>query len=253
MKITILSLFPMMIEPFFKSSIMRRAVEKRIVSYRIIDFREFADDAYNRVDDIPYGGGAGMVLMPQPLSKALESVSARGKRVVYPTPSGRLLDQKKAYELAAEEELVFICGHYEGLDQRIIDEYVDDEISIGDYVLTSGETATLVIIDAVFRLIDGVIAKDSLEEESFSSCLLEYPQYTRPARYCSSCVPDVLLSGHHAHITEWRDDQRLARTMHVRPDLLSGASLSPRMRRKLIKVIEEKRTEDLENGHYQGN
>ena len=253
MKITILTLFPQMVEPFFTSSIMRRAVEKGIVSYRIVDFRDFSDDAYNRVDDVPYGGGAGMVLMPGPLSKALDSVSARGKRVVYPTPGGRLFDQKMAYGLAAEEELVFICGHYEGLDQRIIDEYVDDEISIGDYVLTSGETATQVIIDAVFRLIDGVIAKGSLEEESFSSSLLEYPQYTRPARYCSSCVPDVLLSGHHAHISEWRDDRRLVKTMLVRPDLLSGASLSPRMRRKLIKVIEEKRTEDLENGHYQGN
>lgn len=253
MNITVLTLFPEMVRPFFESSIMKRAVEKGIISYEIVDFRDFSEGNYNRVDDIPYGGGAGMVIQPGPLARALESVGAASKRVVFATPSGELFTQRKAEELSKESDLVFICGHYEGLDQRVIDLYVDDEISIGDYVLTSGETSSQVIIDAVFRLIDGVIASESLEDESFSSSLLEYPQYTRPARYCSSCVPDVLLSGHHSHISEWRDDRRLEKTMLVRPDLLTGASLSTRMRKKLIKIIDEKKEKDLKDGHYQGN
>ena len=245
MKITILTLFPDMVRPFFESSIMKRAVEKGIVSYEIIDFRDFSEGNYNRVDDIPYGGGAGMVIQPGPLGRALESIGASSKRVVFATPSGELLTQKKAYELSRESELVFICGHYEGIDQRIIDLYVDDEISIGDYVLTSGETSSQVIIDAVFRLIDGVITSESLEEESFSSSLLEYPQYTRPAGYCSLCVPSVLLSGHHNHISEWRDGMRLEKTMLVRPDLLTSASLSSGMRKKMIKIIDDKTDKDL--------
>ena len=166
-------------------------------------------------------------------------------RVIYPSASGRLFNQAMAYELSRESELLFICGHYEGLDKRIIDEYVDDEISIGDYVLTSGETSSIVIIDALFRLIDGVISSESLEDESFSSSLLEYDQYTRPERYCNSSVPDVLLSGNHALICSWRDQNRLAKTMRSRPDMLSEASLSLGMRRKLIKVIEEFGIEDL--------
>lgn len=245
MRITVLTLFPDMIRPFFESSIMKRAVEKGFVEYQIIDFRDFSEGNYNRVDDIPYGGGAGMVIQPLALGRALESVSAKDKRVVFPTPSGRVFTQALARELSMEDELVFICGHYEGIDQRIIDLYVDDEISIGDYVLTSGETSSQVIIDAVFRLIDGVIASESLEEESFSSSLLEYPQYTRPARYCSSCVPSVLLSGHHSHISEWRDGKRLEKTMLVRPDLLTGASLSTQMRKKMIKIIDEMSEKDL--------
>ena len=239
MHITVLTLFPEMVIPFFTSSIMKRAVDKGIITYSIIDFRDFAEGVHHKCDDIPYGGGAGMVIMPEPLSKALDSIDAKGKRVVFPTPSGRLLTESYAEDLSKNDELVFICGHYEGVDQRIIDEYVTDEISIGDYVLSSGESASIVIIDALFRLIDGVIASESLEEESFTSHLLEYPQYTRPERYCNKSVPDVLLSGHHRHITQWRNDKRIEKTMHSRPDLLSDASLSVDERNRLLTILDK--------------
>ena len=239
MHITILTLFPEMVVPFFTSSIMKRAVEKGIITYDVIDFRDFAEGVHRKADDIPYGGGAGMVIMPEPLSRALDSVGAQGKRVVFPTPSGRLLTERYAEELAREEELVFICGHYEGIDQRVIDKYVTDEISIGDYVLSSGETASIVVIDALYRLIEGVISSESLDEESFSSPLLEYPQYTRPERYCNKSVPEVLLSGHHRHIAQWRLDRRLEKTMHSRPDLLSDASLSIDERKRLLFILDK--------------
>ncbi len=243
MKITVLTLFPEMVEPFFRSSIMKRAVEKGLISYSIINFRDFAEGVHKKTDDIPYGGGAGMVIMPEPLSKALDSIGAKGKRVIFATPSGRPLTEDYARKLSEEEELVFICGHYEGLDQRVIDTYVTDEITIGDYVLSSGETSSLVIIDAVYRLIDGVIAAESLEDESFTSHLLEYPQYTRPYRYCTKSVPDVLLTGHHGHITQWRCDERLAKTMRNRPDLLSDAPLSIDERKRLLSILDQdKRT-----------
>lgn len=243
MKITVLTLFPEMVEPFFRSSIMKRAVDKGIIQYEIINFRDFASGVHKKTDDIPYGGGAGMVIMPEPLSKALESVNAKDKRVIFATPSGKPLTESYAKELSMEDELVFICGHYEGLDQRVIDAYVDDEITIGDYVLSSGETASVVIIDAVFRLIDGVIASESLEDESFNSSLLEYPQYTRPYRYCTKSVPDVLLTGHHGHITQWRCDERLVKTMRNRPDLLSNAPLSIDERIRLLSILDQdKRT-----------
>ena len=230
-----------MVIPFFTSSIMKRAVDKGIITYSIINFRDEAEGVHHKCDDIPYGGGAGMVIMPEPISKALDRINAKGKRVVFPTPSGRLYDQAYAADLSKCDELIFICGHYEGLDQRVIDEYVTDEISIGDYVLSSGESASVVIIDALFRLIDGVIASESLEEESFSSHLLEYPQYTRPERYCNKSVPDVLLSGHHRHITQWRNDKRIEKTMHSRPDLLSDASLSVDERNRLLTILDKDR------------
>ena len=239
MHITVLTLFPEMVIPFNTSSIMKRAVDKGIITYSIINFRDEAEGVHHKCDDIPYGGGAGMVIMPEPISKALDKIDAKGKRVVFPTPSGRLYDQDYAAELSKCDELIFICGHYEGLDQRVIDEYVTDEISIGDYVLSSGESASVVIIDALFRLIDGVIASESLEEESFSSHLLEYPQYTRPERYCNKSVPDVLLSGHHRHITQWRNDKRIEKTMHSRPDLLSDASLSVDERNRLLTILDK--------------
>ena len=244
MKITIFTLFPEMIRPFFTSSIMKRAVDKGIVEYEIVNFRDYAEGVHKKADDLPYGGGAGMVIMPEPLSKALDDYNATGKRVIFPTPSGKTFTEKYAEELSKEDELVFICGHYEGIDQRVIDTYVTDEITIGDYVLSSGETSTIVIIDALFRLIDGVITEESLEDESFNSSLLEYPQYTRPPRYCTKSVPDVLLTGHHGHITQWRCDQKLVKTMLNRPDLLSHASLSTEERERLLKILdsEDKRT-----------
>ena len=239
MHIDILTLFPEMVSSFFTSSIMARAVEKGIISYRIVNFRDYAEDRHRTCDDVPYGGGAGMVLKCEPIGRALEEVDARNRRVIFPTPSGRLFNQEYAQELSREENLVFICGHYEGLDQRIIDTYVDDEISIGDYVLSSGETSSIVIIDAVYRLVEGVIASESLEDESFSNGLLEYPQYTRPERYCTKSVPDVLLSGHHERIATWRDFRMLEKTMLSRPEVLCRASLDLAMRRRLVEFINE--------------
>ena len=235
MKITVLTLFPEMVEPFFTSSIMKRAVEKGIIEYEIINFRSFASGVHKKTDDEPFGGGAGMVLSPSPLFSALITLGDK-KRVIFPTPSGKLFNQKYSYELSLEDELVFICGHYEGMDQRVIDTFVTDEISIGDYVLTSGESATVVMIDSIFRLIDGVITDESLEDESFSNGLLEYPQYTRPQVYCNKKVPDVLLSGNQSHITEWRRFKGLEKTLLNRPDLLSHASLSIKERQDLLKI-----------------
>ncbi len=225
MNIDVLTLFPGMLEGFFTSSIMNRAVKSGIIRYNLVDFREFAADRHRTCDDVPYGGGAGMVIKPEPLGKALESVKAAEKRVVYASPSGKRFTQDYARQLSREKDLVFICGHYEGVDQRIIDMYVTDEICIGDYVISSGEVAALAIIDAVYRLIDGVIATESLDEESFTGPLLEYPQYTRPEVYCNRAVPDILLSGNHARIASWRLRKRLERTLLNRPELYETSSL----------------------------
>lgn len=222
MKLTVLSLFPEILEGFFQTSLMRKAVERGLIEVQLVNIRDFALDKHKTCDDIPYGGGAGMVLKPEPLAMALDSVGAGQKRTLYPSPSGHLFRQATAKELADEDELVFICGRYEGIDQRIIDEYVDDEISLGDYVLSSGEIATLVIIDAVYRLREGVIKARSLEEESFSnSFLLEYPQYTRPEIFRGHSVPDVLLSGHHKNIEAWRKAESIEKTKRMRPDLIA--------------------------------
>ncbi|MFW5710643.1 MAG: tRNA (guanosine(37)-N1)-methyltransferase TrmD [Spirochaetia bacterium] len=220
MKYTILTLFPEIVRQYFENSIMAKAVERGIVEFQVVDFREFATDRHRTCDDAPYGGGAGMVIKPEPLSAALDSVEGMQKRVVYPSPSGKLFDQSYAEQLAGDEELVFICGRYEGVDQRIIDMYVDDEICIGNYVMSSGELASLVIIDTVYRLVDGVISEESLQEESFSDGLLEYPHYTRPAEFRGMQVPEVLLSGNHAEIEKWRYAQRVEKTERFRPDLL---------------------------------
>ncbi len=221
LKFIVLSLFPEIVNGFFQSSLMKKAVERGLIQIEFVNIRDFALDKHKTCDDIPYGGGAGMVLKPEPLAMALDSVGAGQKRTLYPTPSGRLFTQSTARELAKEDELVFICGRYEGIDQRIIDEYVDDEISIGDYVLSSGEIASLVMIDAIYRLREGVIKARSLEEESFSEgFFLEYPQYTRPEVFRERQVPEVLLSGHHKNIAAWRREQSIEKTKRLRPDLL---------------------------------
>ena len=221
MKITILTLFPEVFEGFFSTSIPLLAKEKGLLDVNIINFRDYTTDKHHKCDDEPYGGGAGMVLKPEPLFKALKSIYATSKRVIYPTPSGKLFNQSIAKELSSEKELVFIAGHYEGLDQRVIDAFVTDELSIGDYVLSSGETAILVMIDAIYRLIDGVISPESLVEESFNDSLLEYPQYTRPQEYEGMRVPEVLLSGNHKQINDWRYKKRLEKTIKNRIDLMS--------------------------------
>ena len=220
MKFTVLTLFPEIPRAFFESSIMAKAVEKEIIAYDLVNIRDFALDKHKKCDDAPYGGGAGQLMMTEPLSRALDSVKASRKRVIYVTPAGTPFTQKKAVELSREDELVFICGRYEGIDQRIIDFYVDDEISIGDYVMSSGELAATVMVDAIYRLIDGVISKDSLAEESHSDGLLEYPQYTRPEVYKGLKVPEVLLSGNHELIRKWRLKKRLEKTLRVRPDMI---------------------------------
>jgi len=243
MKFTVLSLFPEIIDTYFASSIMGKACKRGLVQYQSIYIRDFAFDKHKTCDDAPYGGGPGMLLMPEPLARSLESVGVRkkalgesggdapvsdrepperaNKKVIYLSPSGKLFNQKLACQLAKEEELVLICGHYEGIDQRIIDLYVDEEISIGDYVLSSGEVAALALIDSIFRLIDDVINSASLKEESFSldTPLLEYPQWTRPEIFEGIAVPEILLSGHHENIRKWRLEQSLKKTRQMRPDL----------------------------------
>lgn len=217
-----LTLFPEIVEGYFQSSIMGRAVERGFVEYRVVDIRDYAADKHRTCDDAPYGGGAGMVLKPEPLGRGLDAIGARETRTIYVTPSGKPYSQEYAAELSGEPALTVICGRYEGVDQRIIDLYVDDEISIGEYVLSSGELAGCVVIDAAFRLIEGVISDESLEEESFRNGLLEYPHYTRPVEYKGLKVPDVLLSGHHKMIEEWRSEKSLEKTEKNQPGLIEG-------------------------------
>ena len=239
MKFTVLTLFPDIVRAFFENSIMAKAVEKEIIAYDLVNIRDFATDKHHSCDDGTYGGGAGQLMMPEPLGKALDSVNARKKYVIYVTPSGKPFTQKVAEELSHKDELVFICGRYEGIDQRIIDSYVDAEISTGDYVLSSGEVAATVVIDAVYRLVDGVISHESLEEESYCDGLLEYPQYTHPYEYKGMKVPDVLLSGNHEEIRKWRLRKRLLKTMRNRPDLITAARLNGQLSLEAEKMIEE--------------
>src|SRR5574344_1602007 len=238
MKFTVLTLFPEIPRAYFENSIMAKAVERGIIAYDLVNIRDYAFDKHKTCDDKPYGGGAGQLLIPEPLGRALDSVQAYKKHVIYVTPGGKPFTQAKAQQLSQKDELVIICGRYEGIDQRIIDSYVDDEISIGDYVMSSGEVAATVVIDTVYRLIDGVISSESLEEESFSDGLLEYPHYTRSEPSCPKEVPHVLLSGHHEKIESWRLKQKLHRTMERRVDLLETAPLDV-VSRKQVNELKE--------------
>jgi tRNA (guanine37-N1)-methyltransferase len=220
MKYTVLTLFPEITDAFFATSIMAKAIKRGIIEYKAVNIRDFALDKHKTCDDAPYGGGPGMLMLPEPLDLALKSVVSDAARIVYLSPSGKQFSQELAKELTKEQELVLICGRYEGIDQRIIDRYVDDEISIGDYVLSSGEVAALAIIDATYRLVDDVIRAESLSEESFSDGLLEYPQFTRPEEFDTIKVPEVLLSGHHEQIRLWRLEKRVEKTLKQRPDLI---------------------------------
>lgn len=235
MKITILTLFPEVLKGFFETSIPAIAISKGLLEVDFVNYRDYALDKHHKCDDEPYGGGAGMVLKPEPLFRALNAIGAKEKRVVYPTPSGKVFTEDIAKELSLEKELIFIAGHYEGMDQRVIDEFVTDEFTIGDYVLSSGETAILVMVDAIYRLIDGVITKESLDEESFTNGLLEYPQYTRPAVFEGKEVPEVLLSGNHKQIYEWRLQKRLEKTLKNRVDLIDRMSLKEKKEYGLYK------------------
>ena len=220
--IDVITIFPGMLKGFLEESMVKRAAEKNAVKIRAVDLRLFTRDVHRTTDDRPYGGGAGMVMKPEPIFEAVESVLTAGSRVVLMTPQGRRFDQAMAQELAGERHLIFLCGHYEGVDERVSEALVADEISIGDYVLTNGVLPAAVVIDAVVRLLPGVLgAEDATREESFAGETLEYPQYTRPAEYRGMKVPDILLSGNHAEIARWRREQALARTRRRRPDLLN--------------------------------
>jgi tRNA (guanine37-N1)-methyltransferase len=239
MNFTILTLFPEILEGYFKSSIMAKSIEKGLVSYRLVNIRDYATDRHHKCDDAPFGGGAGMLMLPEPLSLALDSVGVAGARTVFVTPSGRPFDQPLAREFAAETDLVIVCGRYEGIDQRVIDRYVDDEVSVGDYVLSSGEVAALAVVDATYRLLEGVINGESLVSESFEDGLLEYPQYTRPEVFRDAKVPEILLSGHHENIRKWRLRERLKKTLKVRPDLMEGLELNDEARKLLKDIVSE--------------
>ena len=210
MRFDVLTLFPEMFAPV-KESILGRALDNNLIELNLINFREFSTDKSKHVDDTPYGGGAGMVIKPEPVYDAYKSIveGLESKpKVIYLSPKGKVFNQQIARDLAKEEHLILLCGHYEGIDQRVIDEIVDEEISIGDYVLTGGELPAMVLIDAISRNVGGVIKEESVEDESFSEGLLEYPQYTRPEVFMGRRVPEVLLSGHHANIATWRREQR---------------------------------------------
>jgi len=292
---TVLTLFPEIIDAYFSSSIMAKAIQRDIIKYRTINIRDFAADKHKTCDDAPYGGGPGMLMLSEPLGAAIQfaressrkdakiektsredaktqseeemfnntfntessrlGVLARGKggpRVIYLSPSGRPFNQELARVLSADQELILVCGRYEGIDQRIIDLYVDDEISVGDYVLSSGEVAALALIDATYRLVDAVITPESLEEESFSGGLLEYPQYTRPEIYGTLKVPEVLLSGHHENIRKWRLEKRVEKTLRYRPELIRRGRELGLFDREIISII-DRAEGDKDDERDQGN
>ena len=219
MKFDVLTLFPEMFAPV-EQSIMGRAIENKLIDINLVNIRDFSENKHKKVDDTPYGGGAGMVMMPDVVYRAYQSVKTENAKVIYMSPQGKRLDQKKVEDLSKENHLIILCGHYEGIDQRVIDKIVDEEISIGDYVLTGGELPAMVLIDSVSRYVEGVLSKDSINEESFSNGLLEYPQYTRPEVFEGEKVPEILLSGHHENIEKWRKEKSIETTKKKRPDLL---------------------------------
>ena len=219
MRIDILTLFPNMFTGFLHESIIKRAIEKKIVEINIVNFREFSHLNNSQVDDTPYGGGNGMVLMVEPLVEAIESLKREDSKVILMCPQGKTYTEKKAIELREEKHLILVCGHYEGFDERIR-EFVDEEISIGDYILTGGEIPAMAIVDSVVRLVDGVIKKESYEEESFTNNLLDYPTYTKPREFRGLKVPDVLLSGNHKEIKNWRKREQIKKTEKKRKDLM---------------------------------
>lgn len=219
MKIDILTLFPNMFDGFLHESIVKRAIESKKVKINVHNIRDYSDDKHKKVDDTPYGGGSGMVLMCQPIFDAVEDLKSNNTKVILMTPQGIQYSQKLAYTLSQEDHLIFICGHYEGFDERIRS-IVDMEISIGDYILTGGELPSMVVTDSIVRLVDGVIDKESHQKESFNDDLLDYPTYTKPQEYKGMKVPDVLMSGHHENIENWRQTEKIIRTMERRPDLI---------------------------------
>ena len=223
MQFDVLTLFPEMFS-CLNESIIGRAKTNKQININLVNIRDFSENKHNKVDDTPYGGGAGMVIMPDVVYRAYQSLNNKDAKVIYMSPQGKTLEQKKVVELSKEEHLIILCGHYEGIDQRVLDKIVDEEISIGDYVLTGGELPAMVLIDSLSRYVEGVLSEDSIKEESFSDGLLEYPQYTRPEVFEGMKVPEILLSGNHKKIDEWRKEQSLETTKKKRPDLLLNKS-----------------------------
>ena len=240
MKISVLTLFPEYFEPLMTTSILKRAKEKDLFEFETIDFRKFTKEKHGHVDDTPYGGGAGMVLMCQPILDALESIRTENSTVILLTPQGKTFNQSIAKELSLKEHLIFICGHYEGFDERIRD-YVDIQMSLGDFVLTGGESACMVMCDCILRILPGVIRQDSSDDDSFSNGLLEYPQYTRPYDFRGMVVPDILMSGHHENIRKWRLYESLKKTYERRPDLLENYEFTAEEAEMLEEIRKEKR------------
>ena len=240
MNFHILTLFPEMVINGLNTSILGRAVKEGHITINATNIRDFADNKHNHVDDYPYGGGAGMVIQPSPVFNAYEAACSTmsGKpRVIYLTPQGKVFNQSMAEEFAKEENLIFLCGHYEGIDERVLEEIVTDNVSIGDYVLTGGELPAMVMIDAISRKVPGVLNNElSSDIETFYDNLLEYPQYTRPEEWHNKKVPEVLLSGHHGNIEKWRREKSLERTLKHRPELLKNANLSQKDKEYLEKI-----------------
>lgn len=227
MLIDVITIFPEMVAVPLQQSILKRAADKGLLEVRVHNLRDFTQDKHQTVDDYPYGGGAGMLMKPEPIFRAVNSLKQEKTKVILMCPQGEVFSQPKARELARDEHLLFICGHYEGVDERVRDYLVDEEISIGDYVLTGGELPALVVIDSLSRMIPGVVKEiDSVIQDSFYNGLLDYPQYTRPAEFSGYKVPEVLLSGHHENIALWRRKEALRRTFLKRPDLLAKKELS---------------------------
>lgn len=238
MKITIVTLFKDMFKGFLEESIIKRAIDKGVVTFNIVDFREYSLDKHHHVDDTPYGGGAGMVLKCDVLDRCLEAVKTTKSKTILMTPQGKKYDQQMAFDLAKEEELILVCGHYEGFDERIRS-FADEEISIGDFVLTGGELAAMIVSDSITRLLDGAITKESHEGDSYANGLLEYPQYTRPKVYKGMEVPFVLQNGNHKEIAKWRKKESIRRTYLRRPDLLKNYPFTKEERILLDEVIQE--------------
>jgi tRNA (guanine37-N1)-methyltransferase len=237
MRFVVATLFPDLVTNYVSQGVIGRAVEAGVVGVDTVDIRDFSTDKYRTVDDVPYGGGAGMVLMPEPVAQAIESVGPVSRRILL-TPSGRAFTQADATEWAQLDSVLLVCGRYEGIDQRIRDDFVDDAISIGDYVLSGGELGALVVLDATLRLVPGVLGNAaSARHESYADDLLEHPHYTRPAEWRGRAVPEVLLSGHHARIAEWRRRSSLERTAAIRPDLITRASLTSAEREILPGIL----------------
>jgi tRNA (guanine37-N1)-methyltransferase len=253
MRIDIITLFPNFFEVPFSFGIFKRAIDNGLVDINLVNIRDYTHDKHHTADDYPYGGGAGMVLKPEPVFEAVEAIKSvdgdwsREPRVVLLTPQGRIFSQEMAGEFSGETRLAFICGHYEGIDERVREHVVTDEVSIGDYVLTGGEIPAMVVIDAVIRLLPGVLgSEESPIDDSHASGLLEYPQYTRPADYRGWKVPEILLSGNHAEIAKWRREQIIRRTLERRPELLEKADLGSEDKR-LVKRLTADRSQDNKN------